>query len=83
MKYLQPRKFRRLVWVVVRISTVDGSFKKSNPCKNCTQTLRNFGVRKICYPEDDGENFIEKNLQCQDEMSEKYYQTTHVTYGNR
>ena len=54
---------RMLDLVVIRISK-NGSLCNSMPCKNCIETLRKIGIKRIFYSDDNGNILVEdaKNI---------------------
>lgn len=71
ISYNLRRKISKYTFVTIR-SDAFGNFKCTKPCKECFETMKNYGLKKIVYIDEDG-NFIEQNLN---QMNiEECYQT--------
>lgn len=49
-----------LTLIVIRYSA--GKFSFSKPCKNCIEKIKEVGIKKVLYSDDDG-NFIEEKTR--------------------
>lgn len=65
-----PNKLRRLInkitLVVIRLSKTD-NFADSKPCMHCTEYLKNLGIKKVYYSNEEGELQFER---CQNMVNE-------------
>jgi hypothetical protein len=66
------RIMRGVIVVVIRWS--DGKIKNSKPCMHCLQYMKNIGIKKICYSNEEGE-FVNEKI--------KNIETVHVCMARR
>ena len=59
-KHNQTKRMDKYSIIVVRIKRDTGEFVNSKPCKHCIERIKQHGIRKVYYSDENGNIVMEK-----------------------